>query len=294
MRIHRTTPTRSFTTFTNALLRDDSISWCASGVLMYLLSLPDGAKASIRSLAAKRTEGRDRISAALRELEVSGYLRRVLRQNPETGTLATVYEVYDAPHDVSEERPEAGAQEVDRNLASGEPDNGAPGPLPSGEKTREQEPPSPAPVPPPVPAAPPTPAAALLTSLARREPRLALGAAEAERLAPLVEQWWAVGASDATIRAALTEGLPRPVHAPAALLADRLIRKLPAPPPPPPPAPAECEECRAPVAAGGACRNCAPVPDAGQDRAVGGFVAAARRGGAAARALLRGAPPCPA
>ncbi|MGW2562070.1 hypothetical protein ACWCXB_23010 [Streptomyces sp. NPDC001514] len=117
MRIHRTTHTRSFTTFANALLRDDSISWCASGVLMYLLSLPDGAKASIRSLASKRAEGRDRISAALRELEESRYLRRVLRKNPETGTLATVYEVYDAPYDVFEEREGAGAEEVDRNAA---------------------------------------------------------------------------------------------------------------------------------------------------------------------------------
>ncbi|WP_399927606.1 hypothetical protein [Streptomyces kanamyceticus] len=264
MRIHRTTPTRAFSSFANSLLRDRSISWCAAGVLMYLLSLPNGARATVRSLAEQRKEGRMRVAAALRELEESRYLKRVVRKDPETKQLFTVYEVFDTPYD--ETPPEGDAEKV-QNLAPGVSPSAAAGPLPSGEKTREEKPPSPEPQPQPRDAEPPGPAAQLLASLGRREPRLAIGAAEAVRLAPLVEEWWAVGASDAAVRAALTQGLPPRVYSAAALLKDRLRRKLPAPPPPPR-APREGEERRAP----------------GEP----GFVAAALRGGMAARAALRG------
>ncbi len=229
---------------------------------MYLLSLPNDARATVRSLAEQRKEGRMRVAAALRELEESRYLRRAVHKDPESGRLFTVYEVFDTPYD---ETPPEGDGEKVQNLAPGESASGAAGALPSGEKTREEKPPSPE---------PPGAAAQLLASLGRREPRLAIGAAEAARLAPLVEEWWAVGASDAAVRAALTQGLPPRVYSAAALLKDRLRRKLPAPPPPPRP-PREGEERRAP----------------GQQ----GFVAAALRGGAAARAALRGsALPSPA
>ncbi|WP_447038340.1 hypothetical protein [Streptomyces sp. DSM 118878] len=117
MRIHRTTPTRAFSSFANSLLRDRSISWCAAGVLMYLLSLPNGARATVRSLADQRKEGRMRVAAALRELEESRYLRRVVYHDKETGQLGTVYEVFDAPYD---EAPPAGDGEKVQNLASGE------------------------------------------------------------------------------------------------------------------------------------------------------------------------------
>jgi hypothetical protein len=91
MRIHRTTPTRAFSVFSNALLRDRSLSWCAVGVLTYLLSLPNGARATIRTFAEQRKEGRARISAALHELEESRYLRRVVRKDEESGQFSTVY-----------------------------------------------------------------------------------------------------------------------------------------------------------------------------------------------------------
>ncbi|MEU4796281.1 hypothetical protein [Streptomyces sp. NPDC023327] len=268
MRIHRTTPTRAFSSFANSLLRDRSISWCAAGVLMYLLSLPNDARATVRSLAEQRKEGRMRVAAALRELEESRYLRRAVHKDRETGQLFTVYEVFDAPYD--EEPPEGDAEKV-QNLAPGESASGATGALPSGEKTREEKPPSPEPpaqrgAEPPSATEPLGVAAQLLASLGRRDPRLALGAADAVRLAPLVEEWWAAGASDAMVRAALTQGLPSRVYSAAALVKDRLRRKLPAPPPRTPRA---GEERRAP----------------GQP----GFVAAALRGGAAARAALRGA-----
>ena len=289
MRIHRTTPTRAFSVFSNALLRDRSLSWCAVGVLTYLLSLPNGARATIRTLAEQRKEGRARIASALHELEESRYLRRVVRKDEESGQLSTVYEVFDTPYD---DAPPTGESEEVQNLASGESDSGASGALPSGEKTREEEPPSP---PPPgeaavgaaaEPEAPPGErtalAARLLGSLARTEPRLALGAADALRLAPLVEEWWEAGASSAQVRAALTQGLPRPMYSPRAIIEDRLTRKRPVVPAVADRAGATTGSSAVPAA------TAVPVTTVEIRRpgASGGYREAARRGGAEVRALL--------
>lgn len=313
MRIHRTKPTRSFSTFTNALLRDRSISWCAAGVLLYLLSLPSGARASIRSLAEQRKEGRARIADALTDLERSGYLRRVLVKDRESGELSTVYEVFDCPY---VDRVTAESAENGQNLASGDRVAGGAGSLPTGAKTGEEEPPSPEREPGdepvaesggesgPVPVPPPAPACKrrlpmltvpeqlrsateFLLSLGRRDPRLTLGTAEAVRLAPLVGEWREAGASDAQLREALTAGLPVRVLSPPGLLADRLRRKMPVRPPRATPQAlrAECADCGVPLAPSGACHACAPPPPTTETR---GFAAAARKGRALAREALAG------
>lgn len=271
MRIHRTTPTRAFSVFSNALLRDRSLSWCAAGVLTYLLSLPNGARATIRTLAEQRKEGRARIASALHELEESRYLRRVVRQDPQTRQFSTVYEVFDTPY---EDEPPAGEPEKVQERASGESGDAAEGATPSGENTVEQEPPSPPSEPDPDPEEPEpsertAAAARFLGSLGRTHPGLTLGAAEALRLAPLVEAWWDAGANSAQLRAALTDGLPSRIHSARALIEDRLRRKRPAPPTPTPATTVEIALRR-------------PGAEAFRD--------AARRGGATVRALLRGQP----
>ncbi|KUO16920.1 hypothetical protein AQJ91_33415 [Streptomyces dysideae] len=232
------------------------------------MSLPNEARVTIRTLADQRKEGRARISAALHELEGSRYLRRVVRKDRESGQLSTVYEVFDTPY---EDEPPAGEEEKVQNLASGESAVAASGALPSGEKTREQEPPSPPPEPSAPDAAPPSErtalAAKLLGSLGRTEPRLTLGAAEALRLAPLVEAWWDAGANSAQVRAALTGGLPRRVYSARALVEDRLRRKCPA---------------------GAAAEPVTTVEVEIRRPGDSAFREAAQRGGAMARALLRG------
>lgn len=264
---------------------------------MYLLSLPPGARASIRSLAEQRKEGRGRIAESLRELEESRYLRRRVVKDPESGHLSTVYEVFDSPY--SDEGPGEDGEggENGRNLASGEEHPGLSGSLPTGETTEVQQPPSPvrkverrarrARLPKLTVPEQLRSATELLLSFGRREPRLALGTVEAVRLAPLVEEWRAVGASDAQLRAALTAGLPEAVLSAPGLLADRLRRKMPTPlppaEPPPPRMSRECEECRAPLAPSGDCRTCAPPP---ATPATTGFVEAARRGRDKVRAAL--------
>ncbi|MER6011377.1 hypothetical protein [Streptomyces bluensis] len=164
-------------------------------VLMYLLTLPNEARVTLRRLAAQRLEGRARIAAALRELEERRYLRRVVCEGAKTGQRATVYEVFDAPFGTAP---------------------------PMGETEKVQDPHT--------PSRRTRLATLLLHSLARVDHRLALSAAEARHLAPLVEEWWDLGATSAQVRAALTDGWLRRVPSARAVIEDRLCRRRPAAP----------------------------------------------------------------
>lgn len=151
MRIYRSAPKRSFTSLPNATTRDKHLSWAAMGILSYLLGLPDGSRTSVRQLAGLRAEGRDRVAAALRQLEEFRYLRRVKRQGP-TGRFTTDYEVFDVPYADEPDEPDAPAEPgvaslgevcvaVSGNPASGGPTVGAPGPTLTG-KTGSTRPPT--------------------------------------------------------------------------------------------------------------------------------------------------------
>lgn len=69
-------PDHHFSIVDNATIRDHRLSWRARGLLVYLLSMPDGWTVRSEHLAAQGTEGRDAIRSALRELEANGYLVR--------------------------------------------------------------------------------------------------------------------------------------------------------------------------------------------------------------------------
>ncbi|UYM24344.1 hypothetical protein NQP46_15650 [Streptomyces albus] len=148
MRIYRSAPKRSFTTLPNSTTRDKHLSWAAMGILSYLLGLPDGSRTSVRQLAGLRAEGRDRVAAALRQLEEFRYLRRVKRQGP-TGRFTTDYEVFDVPYaDEPDEPAEPGVASlgevcvaVSGNPASGGPAVGAPGPTLTGKTGSTRPPP---------------------------------------------------------------------------------------------------------------------------------------------------------
>ncbi|MGY0462177.1 hypothetical protein ACW14Y_18265 [Kitasatospora sp. cg17-2] len=124
----------------------------------------------------------------------------------------------------------------------------------------------------------------------RPEPRLRLGQAEAEELAPLVAQWLEHGATQTDLAQALLPGLPTPVHSAVAVLRYRLERKMPPVQPAVRPAPAryaECAKCHDPVPQPGICGPCAGL--APRSVGVGGSEASARTGAARARAALRSA-----
>jgi hypothetical protein len=87
---------KTFTTVDNRLLRDKSLSFKATGLLAFLLSLPDEWRPNSRHLAGIKTDGRDSVQAGLRELEAAGYLVRT-RTRDSGGTFEWTIEVYETP-----------------------------------------------------------------------------------------------------------------------------------------------------------------------------------------------------
>lgn len=80
-RIKRIMPT-GFTTVNNEFLRDMELSLAARGLLITMLSLPDGWNMSGRGLAAILPDGRDKVFSTLKVLENKGYLKRErIREN---------------------------------------------------------------------------------------------------------------------------------------------------------------------------------------------------------------------
>ncbi|KUO10478.1 hypothetical protein AQJ58_18915 [Streptomyces sp. DSM 15324] len=202
-----------------------------AAVAVYVDRLPDGADISVKTLAKTLPYGQCALRTALNRIQAAGHLRRGRER-------------------VAAE--DGGSRWITRSWWSRTPrDDGWWAGFTRGE----------------VPAAPPPPptrsrAHTLLAALGRTAPSLSLSAAECARLAPLVEEWFVRGATEETVTASLTAGLPTPVHSPAALLHRRLTDKLP-PPPPALPAPRrilECAECGVPgqpeALPGGVCRGC--------------------------------------
>lgn len=259
MRVHGTRQTGFFTKLPNTTARDHELSFVARGLLAYLLSLPDGAREDVKTLANKSVEGRGAITRALNELESCGYMTRA-KIRDESGRIHTHVEVF-----------------ADRGGTSGPvkpapvpPGTGTPGGGKSGIKTEEagveDSLPPQAPMAEPVADAPLSGRAggelsralSLLAQVSKDEPRLHLAADEAGELAALVDRWLARGATPGHVTSALTSGLPPRVHQAAALVRHRLTVKMP----PEPSKPAarvtrhECSECRVPMRAQGLCGDC--------------------------------------
>ena len=77
MRIQTSARTRAFTVLGNEVLRDRRLSFTARGILVFLLSLPDGAREDVRTLADHHPGvGRRGVAKALDELITYGYYVR--------------------------------------------------------------------------------------------------------------------------------------------------------------------------------------------------------------------------
>lgn len=87
---------KTYTIVDNAALRDTTLSFKATGLLAYLLSMPDDWKPNSRHLATIKTDGRASVMAGLRELEACGYLnrRKIVHAN---GVFDWLIEVFEHP-----------------------------------------------------------------------------------------------------------------------------------------------------------------------------------------------------
>ncbi|MGM7440306.1 helix-turn-helix domain-containing protein, partial [Streptomyces tunisiensis] len=204
--------TTRFVVIGNHLAQHPELSLLAIGLGTHLQSLPKGAPADIKTLAARFPEGATRIAAALRELESHGYLRRE-RVRTSSGRIVT--------RTISCNQPAAVRQRA-------EPCRESTPPAPREKRVRKALPA----VPRPAYSGPGILHAAtdLLTDLRRHDSRLLLSADDTAHLAPGVAAWLERDVTPAAVRRALTADLPpEGVRRPAALLAHRLASQLPPP-----------------------------------------------------------------
>ncbi|MFI8002498.1 MarR family transcriptional regulator [Streptomyces sp. NPDC086010] len=208
----------------------------------YVDHLPDGAAMDIKSLAKDLPlYGQMAIGTALRALAVAGHLRRVRCRVDGAGQCRWVTLTYwsRTAHDNEwwAERLAGAAAAPERQQA----------PAPFAEpvavpQQRTAEPgvtarPAPTSTTPaapdiePIPIAPTaavcSPAYLALAELGRREPRLALSAADCAALEPLAAAWFARGVGADYLTSALTAGLPERIGSPIGLVRRRLADKMP-------------------------------------------------------------------
>lgn len=207
-----------------------------AAIAAYIDRLPGGADISVKTLAKTLPYGQCALRTALNRLQAAGHLRRG-RERLETDS--------------------GGSRWITRSWWSRTARDDSwwasftRGDVPEPEQPQDER-------------ARPTRSRAhiLLAALGRTAPVLSLSAADCAVLAPLVEEWFARGATEKTLLTALTAGLPTPVHSPAALLRRRLTDKLPPEPPAPRPPRRvlECAECGVPgrpeALPGGVCGGC--------------------------------------
>lgn len=93
----RVEKTNNYTVMSNHHLRDKNLSLKAKGLLSFMLSLPDEWDYTEKGLASCLKEGRDGVSATLKELSAHGYLVRRQVRNANGTMGGAEYVVYENP-----------------------------------------------------------------------------------------------------------------------------------------------------------------------------------------------------
>ena len=96
MAIYRVHKTKNFTTINNYLIRDENLNLKDKGMMVVLLSLPDGWDFSVMGLEAICKEARNTINSILNNLQKHGYLERT--KVYEKGKIKDwKYDIYEIP-----------------------------------------------------------------------------------------------------------------------------------------------------------------------------------------------------
>lgn len=87
MTIFRTQHQKNYTVVNNAICTDNRLSWKAKGIWLYAFSRKDDWTFYLCDLIKQSTDGKDSVSAGLKELEKCGYLKRS-RKRDEKGRVS--------------------------------------------------------------------------------------------------------------------------------------------------------------------------------------------------------------
>ncbi len=111
--------TQGVTIVNNHIIRG-GLSLKERGILITLLSLPNGWRLSIKGLACIMADGKHAIGQALRRLEEKGYLIRKQARNSEGKMTQNIWQVYDMPvnqeHVKKEEKAAIEEQKIEKEV----------------------------------------------------------------------------------------------------------------------------------------------------------------------------------
>jgi hypothetical protein len=89
----------NYTILDNKEIHNKNLSFKATGLYAYLVSLPDDWKIKVEDLKNRKKDGRDAINAAILELIKEGYLYREKARNEKGQLRGYVYEFYEYPEE---------------------------------------------------------------------------------------------------------------------------------------------------------------------------------------------------
>ncbi len=89
----------TYTVIDNEAVRDTNLSWRATGLLVYLLSLPDDWSVNVTDLSRRKVDGKTATRSTMKELEDAGYL--TIRSEYEGTLRRYVWTVYEDPQPVT-------------------------------------------------------------------------------------------------------------------------------------------------------------------------------------------------
>lgn len=95
-KMKKNTPER-FTALSNTIVRDDSLSWKARGIFLYLFSQSDDWDFYETEVANHATDGRNSLRSGLKELEEKGYIQRERVRNEKGQLMSSNWLLSDQP-----------------------------------------------------------------------------------------------------------------------------------------------------------------------------------------------------
>lgn len=96
MSIFRVQKNKNYSVISNTFIFDDKLSWKAKGILAYFLARPDEWEFYMSEIVKHAKDGKDSLSAGIKELEEAGYIDR--KQKRTIGKFKGYeYEVFEEP-----------------------------------------------------------------------------------------------------------------------------------------------------------------------------------------------------